>query len=418
MMKNRWTVVGPNVYLASAYTSLAAAVAAAGNTSEILLTDGYTTTLNAPLLLNGQGVTLRCAPGALIAKGFSGDAIQITGQNVTIEGCTLDGARNSYSGGLITMSGAQGVRVHASTVSGAAGIGIAIYSSSGVNISGSVIDQNGSSPIFAQDGIDNLEIASNTIDSSAAAPAGVDTIGVHTYLAGASASNISIHDNTIVHGGDNFAIEVGAFGASSLPPANVDVDNNTITLLRQCNGGISYSTLAGGSISGNNIDAGGYTMGIDGIELVSTSNVAAISNAIVNTQANTTYVLAINGGSGNLIQNNTIAGGIYAGTTRESWPNVNANIIQGNTVTVAPAAALPRGLIWFQCNTPQCSVSNNQVANNILTGNNSGVGVNFENDYGQAGGLVDSNLVNANQVTGATPAVNIGAGVTNTQVGG
>ena len=103
MMKNRWTVVGPNVYLASAYTSLAAAVAAAGNMSEILLTDGYTTTLNAPLLLNGQGVTLRCAPGALIAKGFSGDAIQITGQNVTIEGCTLDGARNSYSGGLITI---------------------------------------------------------------------------------------------------------------------------------------------------------------------------------------------------------------------------------------------------------------------------------------------------------------------------
>ena len=35
----------------------------------------------------------------------------------------------------------------------------------------------------------------------------------------------------------------------------------------------------------------------------------------------------------------------------------------------ATAAALQRGLIWFQCNTPHCSVSNNQVANNILTGN-------------------------------------------------
>ena len=86
MTKNRWTAVGPNVYVASPYTSLAAAVAAAGNASEILLTDGYTAILDAPLQLSGEGVTLRCAPGARIVKGFSGDAIQVTGQNITIDG--------------------------------------------------------------------------------------------------------------------------------------------------------------------------------------------------------------------------------------------------------------------------------------------------------------------------------------------
>ena len=85
-----------------------------------------------------------------------------------------------------------------------------------------------------------------------------------------------------------------------------------------------------------------------------------------------------------------------------SWPTVDSNIIQGNTLTISPVAALPRGLIWFQCNTPQCSVSNNQVISNALNGNNSGVGINFENDDGQAGGRMDSNQVTANQITGAT----------------
>ena len=418
MTKNRWTPVGPNVYVASHYPSLAAAVAAAGNTSEILLTDGYTAILDAPLQLSGEGVTLRCAPGARIVKGFSGDAIQVTGQNITIDGCSIDGAGNSYSGGLIMCEAARGMQLHASTVFGAAGFGIAIYASIDVTISASIIEQNGGSPIFAQDLIDHLEISSNTIDSSAAVAGGVDTIGVHTYVDGGSATNIDIHDNTIVHGGDNFAIEVGSFGVSSLPPANVDVENNTITLARQSNGGISFNVLTGASISGNSINAGGYTMGIDGIELVSTSNVSVINNTIVNTEQNTTYSLAINGGSGNLIQNNTIACGIYVGTSRVSWPTVDSNIIQGNTLTISPVAALPRGLIWFQCNTPQCSVSNNQVISNVLNGNNSGVGINFENDDGQAGGRMDSNQVTANQITGATQAVNIGSGVTNTQVGG
>ena len=206
----------------------------------------------------------------------------------------MDGAGNSYSGGLIMCEAARGVRLHHSTVFGAAGVGIAIYASIDVTISASVIKQNGNSSIFAQDLIDHLEISSNTIDSSAVAPGGVNvnTIGVHTYVVGGSATNIDIRDNTIVHGGDDFAIEVGAFGVSSLPPANVDVENNTITLARQSNGGISFNVLTGASISGNSINASGYTMGIMGIELVSTSNVSVINNAIVNTEQNTAYAIA------------------------------------------------------------------------------------------------------------------------------
>jgi hypothetical protein len=417
--QDTWTPVGPAGYRADNYASLAGALAAAGDNAEIILPENYTATLPSQLAITHSGVTLRCANGAGIAKGFSGDAIRISGRNVVIDGCRIDGAKGRYAGGLIVVNGANGVLIRNSTLTNGAGTGLGIFGSTRVTVTGSTLTQNLGSPIYAQDGLDQIEIGFNSIDSSTASPPnGIDTIGVHTYANGGTATNISIHDNTIVHGGDNFAIEVGSFGPNSQLPANVVVGNNWINLVRDSNGGVSYSTLMQGSVLGNRIDAGGRAVRINGIELVSTTDVVVADNILTNTPAATTYTISINGGSRNIVENNVFEGGIYVGTSRVGAPSVNDNVIQQNILTVPPGAAMPRGVIWFQCNTFTGSVSRNVVRHNVIYGNSSGAGVYLENDFWANGGKVDSNDAGANQISGATDAVHIGPHVTNTVVDG
>jgi hypothetical protein len=410
---NTWAPVGISTVFASNYPSLNAAVAAAGSDAEVVLPSGYIATVNSQLALSESNLTLRCEAGSMIVKGFNGDLMQITGANIAIDGCTIDGARIAYSGGLIVVSNAAAVLIKDSAIENAASIALAIFTASGVTVTGNKIVGNLGSSIYAQDFLDQIEIAGNVADSSAViAPEGIDTIGVHTYAAGGTATNISIHDNTIVHGGNNFAIEVGAFGANSLPPSEVFIRSNRITLGLMSNGGISLSTLNSGAVGNNAIDAQGYVMNIAGIELVTTNGVSATSNSLKNTSIGATYTVALDGGSNNTVSNNLFEGGIYIGTSLTRSPNVNANVIRNNVLTAPTGAVFPRGLIWLQCNTTNCSVSRNAITGNILSGNGSGPGINFENDYGT--GTMDSNNAGGNQVTGASILISIGPNVTNT----
>jgi hypothetical protein len=410
---NTWAPVGISSVFAADYSSLNAAVAAAGSNAEVVLTSGYIATVNSQLALSGANLTLRCETGSMIVKGFDGDLMQVTGANIAIDGCTIDGARIAYSGGLIVVSNASGLLIKDSTIENGAATALAIYTASGVTVTGNKIVDNLGSSIFAQDFLDQIEIAGNVADSSAIiAPEGIDTIGVHTYAAGGAATNISIHDNTIVHGGNNFAIEVGAFGPNSFPPSGLVISSNRITLGLQSNGGISLSTVNNGTVGNNVVDAQDYVMNIAGVELVSTNGVSATYNAVKNAAFGATYTVGLNGGSNNTVSNNVFEGGIYIGTSLTGSPNVDGNVIQNNVLTASPGAFFPRGLIWLQCNTTNCSVSRNSITGNILGGNGSGPGINFENDYGT--GMMDSNNAGGNQVIGASMVISIGPNVTNT----
>jgi hypothetical protein len=349
----------------------------------------------------------------MIIKGFDGDLMQVTGANIAIDGCTMDGARIAHNGGMIMVDNAVGLLIKNCTIENGADTALSMFMAFGALVTGNKMVGNLGCPIFAQDFLNQIEIAGNAVDSSAViAPEGVDTIGVHTYLAGGTATNISIHDNTIVHGGNNFAIEVGGFGPNSLPPSGVVIRSNQITLGIPSNGGISLSTVNNGTVGNNAIDAQGHVINIDGVELVSTNGVSATYNTVKNTAFGATYTVAVNGGSNNTVSNNVFAGGIYMGTSRVQSPNVNGNIIQNNVLTAPTGAVFPRGLIWLQCNTTNCSVSRNLITGNTLGGNGSGPGINFENDYGT--GMMDSNNAGGNQVTGASIGINIGPNVTNT----
>ncbi len=410
---NNWVAVGPQVISADNFNSLQAAVAAGGADSEIVLPPGYVTTLNSILFIGQQNVTLRCLPGSMIIKGFNGEAILMSGRNLVMDSCTLDGANMSYSGEGLIISAANGTVVRNSTIQSTAGTAIDISWASGVSVVCNTIKGNLGSGIFAQDFIDGLEIGNNLVDTSSVVnPDGIDTIAVHTFGAGATAMNVNIHDNTILHKGNDYAIEVGSFGQSSMPPVGVLVNNNTMTLEIPSAGGISLSTCSGGQVNTNTIDAAGNMINIDAIELVVVNNITASGNTIKNTVPGSLYTVSINGSSNNSFTNNTIEGGIYVGTTLMSALNVNQNTIQGNAITVPSSADLSKGIVWFQCNAPGCSVSNNTITNNVMTGNNTGPGINFENDYGNQGGVVDSNNAAGNQITGAILNISIGPGVT------
>ncbi len=401
---------------ADAFPRLAQAVGLARENAEILLPDGYVGVLDSQLQLSGDNVALRCAPTARIEKRFNGDAIHITGRNIQIRGCRIDGENRRYKGGLIILNDARGVLIANSSLVNGEDIAIAIYTSSSVRISGCSIAGNLGSAIFAQDGLDRIEISSNNIDStSVTTRRGIDTIGIHTWMRGGTAENISIRDNAIVHGGDNFAVEVGAFGEGSVPPSNVSMSRNIIRLAVDSNGAISYSTLNRGAISENRIDAGGHQMRIDAIELVSTTKIIVSHNVVTHAHSAAAYTISINGGRENVVEDNVFEGGIYAGTSRADWPNVDHNLIRGNTLTATPRADLPRGLIWFQCNTFRCSISGNVVTGNTLNGNDAGAGVNLENDYASSGGRVDGNEVRDNRTRGLAKQVDIGSHVTNTR---
>jgi len=410
---NTWTPVGISTVLVTNYPSLNAAVAAAGFNAEVVVPSGYTATLQSKLALDGLNLTLRCETGSMIIKGFDGDLMQVTGANIVIDGCTMDGARFAHNGGMIVVYNVLELLIKNCTIENGASTALSMFMASGETITGNKIVGNLGCPIFAQDFLNQIEIAWNAVDSSAVlAPEGLDTIGVHTYIAGGTATNISIHDNTIVHGGNNFAIEVGAFGPNSIPPSGLIISSNHIKLGLISNGGISLSTLNNGSVGNNTIDAQGFVMKIAGVELTSTNSVSATYNTVENAAFGTTYTVSLDGSSNNTISNNILAGGFYIGTSRMNWPNVNGNVIQNNVLTAPPGASLPRGLIWLQCNTTNCSVSRNSITGNTLGGNGSGPGINFENDY--CTGMMDANNAGGNQVTGANIVISIGPNVTNT----
>jgi hypothetical protein len=92
-------------------------------------------------------------------------------------------------------------------------------------------------------------------------------------------------------------------------------------------------------------------------------------------------------------------------------PQVDNNVIRENVLSAVAGSTFPKGLLWFQCNVPNCSVSRNQVKDNRLHGTNSPVGVILENDYGGRGGRVESNEVRGNQLSGIDKEVMIGPGV-------
>lgn len=395
------------------YPSLAAAVSAARSGAVISLREGYRTVLRSGLTIAGTDVTLRCGEKAAIVKDFDGDAIAITGRNIAIEGCTLDG--RNHAGGLVTMNGARGVSIRNSILFNTAGLAIGIYHSSGVKVVDSTISDNLGSAVFAQDDLDDIEIASNRIDSAARTPSsGTDTVAVHTYRRGGTATNISIHNNTIRHGGNNFAIEIGAFGAGAVPPSGVNVADNTITLAVKSNGAISFSTLNNGAATGNVIDADRNPMYITAIELVSTKNVTVSHNTFKNGPPGTAYTMSIDGGRNNRLIANRFEGGIYVGTSREDASHVDDNVIEGNVLSPPNGSGFSRGLIWLQCNTRNCSLSRNNIRGNVLNGSGAPVAVNLENDYAGRGGRMDGNRVSGNQMRDVRQRTNIGDGVTNT----
>ena len=140
---------------------------------------------------------------------------------------------------------------------GAKADGIYLTNSANTKILNTISTENARDPIFAQDNINGLEIASGLVnDRACRSKEGCHKIAVHTWGKGGTATNINIHDMTIQSYTGNYGIEVGAFSDVALQPDGVNIHDNYETVVANgTNGLASCSTVSNCRMAGNHDNA-------------------------------------------------------------------------------------------------------------------------------------------------------------------
>ena len=417
-----------------------------------------TYSIQASVLMTQPGVTLQCAPGAvLIADGWVNSMIQILAGNTTVIGCTIDGNRPKYAssnngigvsghynalanGTLQLLSYVTNVHIVNSTIQNVGNQGVFASGVSGLEIDHCTITGGAEDPVFATDNIMNLKVHDNVIDTSTAdLTGGTHSIAVHSSPQfNGPVNNVSIYNNVITHGSFNFCIEVlGLVGAQ--PINYVDLHNNRCKLnstgTANFSGMDSLGNVNNGVVHNEIFNAGGHALGYGFIEVAGNSNYVTVSNNLLfNTSPTNTIGIPINGGSHNTLSGNVLigGGGFYIGASGNSGTGVpcSENVVDGNLVIAPPSLSTSRGMVWIQgnfANSPSLNNGHfdaNQISNNYFIGGAAGlmsVGVSLENDYGWAGTTMDATRIFGNHFLNFPYAVSVFStptSVTNTVVSG
>jgi len=166
------------------YGTIGEALAAASPGDTILVGPG---TYEESLLIDKKGITLKCATGALI-KGDPTSSllatISINADDVTVEGCTITGAKN----------------------------GIRVFNADNVTLKNNEILKCGGNGILADGSYSNLNIEGNKISEN-----GGDGVRLEGHGKG-----VTVKDNRIADNG-GFGVRIGP------EVSGVTVEGNTIT---------------------------------------------------------------------------------------------------------------------------------------------------------------------------------------------
>ena len=413
------TVAGPRAVAglapvnASLYPSLAAAVTAAGDNGTILLPPGYNTTIASTVKISGTNVQLLCQNGSTITKNFRGTGLLVTGRNIVVDNCSITGAPSSSNSDDLQINGASDVRVSGGsyTNSGAQG-GITIYRSSRVRVTGVSVFGGATFGIFAQDNLDEIEIDSNIVDTTSATVSQTLAIGVHTFAKEAYATHIKIHDNKIIQGGDDFCIEVGAFGG--LRPTGIEVANNMCKAAATSTGMVSLASVSNGVMTGNIFDQNNQTITVEAFELAASNNITASANIQYGAPSKNIYGMSVNGSSNNVVSGNQLQGRIYLGGSTSAMANNYGNRITENQIQMQ-SDAKSQAAIWLQCNFTSANCNGNYIGGNrIIAASGVNSGIYLENDV-CASATVDSTIVVGNHIGGyGAQAFSASACATNT----
>ena len=399
--------VGASVTLAG--SNLVSTVAAMTSGT---ITVGSNQTLTSTLTIPA-GVTVQCAKGVKITRGFNGVGIYLTGSGSGLAGCELDA--NSTTGDLIWVNGASNFLIANNKIHGMHGVcdygtgytycgGVYLNTATNGIISGNNIYDTGIFGIFGQAGVTGNTISNNTVATSSKsagqihnATSGVIGIGWQAESSGTATGN-KIIGNHITANYMAFCVAFGGWGGVS--------QQNTVSA-NDCNvgensafGGYSTVSEAGSSVTGNTFASNGYTTNTGGYE------VGGYSMTVSGNQfdgGGTAIGMSLNQLSNSVITGNTIKNfstyGMNLVVPSNGTLPASGNLVSGNTI-VWPSTGSALVGVNVTANASGSVVSNNKVNGNEFDGSgstNSGVGIQI---YAVAGGTAAYNDTSGNTFTG------------------
>ena len=97
-------------------TNLATTVAGNPNNATIIPAYNYNETLTSTVNISGSNLTIQCVEGTTFTKGSDNTLLSITGTNITIDGCTFDGAQaGGFTGNTINVGNSTNVTISNNT---------------------------------------------------------------------------------------------------------------------------------------------------------------------------------------------------------------------------------------------------------------------------------------------------------------
>ncbi|HET6145862.1 MAG TPA: hypothetical protein VFE02_20345 [Candidatus Acidoferrales bacterium] len=414
---------GKTVYLnGSRLPTIQSCIDSAGAGGTCVVPSSYSGALpfSSRLTINTSGTTLRCEPGAIIqqAGGFrSAHLMVITGNDVTVTGCTIRGDHSASNSALIFASGVTGLRISKNKLENVASENFAVYI--GGATSDFEVEKNDMTirmagrPIYVISNLPNTSVKTGTIRNNRIATLGgtsEDDVMLLTNVSTAGLSNVTVSNNVMSNGpascakGGCFCVEVGGFGGPG--PTDITVKDNVCTARAAVNGGYS---MAGTpplryKVNNNQYDAKNQKTVIAAYELSGSAAIA--SRNLARNLTGPGYCISVNMLSSSTVTENDCDGFsngtngagimIYGGALGRAGNNT----ISSNRVIFPAPSNHPHYGIWLQCNHTLADCSGNKIIGNRIEGNGGAetYGIKLEKDYGTMIGtsVTDNEILNTN----------------------
>lgn len=256
------------------YSNVADALNAVPPGGTLILPSDYTAVVSAGLVVKTRGVSIHCDPGAKLIRHGSFTLLLIEADNVTVEGCALDGANASGDeDNVLAVRNVSHFRLAGLTIENSYGTGISLFhASDGLINYNSISGMKVGDGIFGEGETSKIIVESNLIDRSTAIRHG-HAIGFHSTTTGVPTSQVTVANNNI-YNGFGWCVEFGSFGSGPSQGSlvrEVVVDGNNCTQAppmpgEKTWGGYSFAGTEQIAVTGNVYDndvGNGLLMGIE-----------------------------------------------------------------------------------------------------------------------------------------------------------
>jgi len=393
-VNNPPTRSGPSYTVGIDVPSLQACVNSAVPESTCILPAGFLEYVADAIDISASHISIECAQGASLTAEASSRIFIITGTDITIAGCDLNGGlQNGFSSYGIAIRDAHSVNIFNNTFHDFANVAIRITKGSNLDIEGNRFMALRDNAVYGEMDIDTITVANNPLTDVSQRTDWGTGVALHSASPGKTVRNVTISNN-FIENGFSFCVEIGAFGSN--PPSNISLLNN---YCRQGSdtgdhGGYSFENTAGIVVRGNLYDLHGTSQAtLPGIELVLGTQAAVTDNSLYG------LGLSLDRQSASEVSNNVIHDplggiGVYLGANVASSA-VSGNVVTENHILYSVDQPSEKG-IWLQCNAGNADCSGNQIEGNFLNSSDiRGVGISIQRDQG----IMQNNSITRNTIS-------------------